>query len=113
MSAIKKQDITINQGTTFKMDVECLGVQDEVISLTGYTARAHIRQGYADFYADAYPFIVNITPITGTISLTMSASTTQGLDFSKGLWDLELINPDGEVVRLLEGTVRISKEVTR
>jgi hypothetical protein len=48
----------------------------------------------------------------GRVDLTITAAQTAALS-SSGVWDLELVGPGNEVVRLVEGKVRLSQEVTR
>jgi hypothetical protein len=84
--------------------------------LTGYTARAQIRK------AKRTPtFFIELTTenggivlggALGTIDLYISATDTAALNFTTGVWDLEL-EKNGVVERLLEGIVTLSKEVTR
>lgn len=110
----KKQNLIIEQGSTFEMDIVCKDVNGQVVSLAGYSAKAQVRAGYADFYADAVAvFTCTIFANTGTIRIELTDSQTQALDFNKGLWDLEIIFPNNKVYRLLEGQVKISREVTR
>lgn len=47
-----------------------------------------------------------------TITLTIDAVTTAAIDFSSGVYDLELIS-GAVVTKLLEGSITISEEVTR
>lgn len=49
----------------------------------------------------------------GTIDVRISAQETSAYAWKNGVWDLELIAPDGTVTRLLEGGVSVSPEVTR
>ena len=110
----KKFNLTIEQGTTFKLKVVCRDINRNEVSLEGYTARAQVRSNYADFEPNTYAvFTCEIDALTGTINLTLGESQTQLLNFDKGVWDLELVSSENEVDRLLEGVVRISREVTR
>ena len=47
-----------------------------------------------------------------TISLTIDATTTAGLAWTKGVYDLEVVSGSGVVTALLSGTITVSKEVT-
>jgi hypothetical protein len=49
----------------------------------------------------------------GTIDLFISATDTAGFAWESGVYDIELIQPNGEVQRKIEGAVVVSPEVTR
>jgi hypothetical protein len=50
---------------------------------------------------------------SGSIGLFISAATSSNLSFTEGVYDIELQSNGGIVTRLLEGLVKLSKEVTR
>jgi hypothetical protein len=81
-----------------------------------------IRPDFADLTTTVYTTISSsiagdgtglyITPESGSIDVLMSAQVTEDFNFDTGVYDLELYS--GSVVeRLLEGKVKISREVTR
>ena len=85
--------------------------------LTGWTARMDIRDAIDDTAtlvslnsADG-DIVIDLT--TAKITITIDADVTQALDFTDGVYDLELIDGDGAVTRLLYGDVALIKEVTR
>ena len=51
--------------------------------------------------------------LAGTITVVISKERTANVDWSSGVYDLELTNAGGGTIRLIEGTVEMSKEVTR
>jgi hypothetical protein len=88
------------------------------VSLAGYTARMMIRETVES--ADA---LVSLTSSAGialddtnhTITITISAADTAALDFTTGVYDLELVSGGSPAVvtRLLSGNVVVDPEVTR
>jgi hypothetical protein len=56
---------------------------------------------------------ISINTTDGRVTFTIDTATTEGLDFTEGVYDLELVDPSGEATRLLEGVVTLNKEVTR
>lgn len=111
-------DLTIYQGATFRRTVVWLtGEPPTPVDLTGYTARMQIRRKLKD-----RDFVIELTTENGRISITrpdeglinllISATDTAALSILSGVYDLEL-EYDDEVVRLIEGAVTISPEVTR
>lgn len=120
-------NITLEQGTTFYrlIDVMEPTVLDpdvyEAFNLTGYTARMQIRRTI-----DSPTAMVSLTSPTvsgngitvmdganNAISINITDATTSLVD-SSGLYDLEIIKTStGQVSRLLQGTVTLSREVTK
>ena len=120
-------NITLEQGTTFYrlIDVMEPTVLDpdvyEAFNLTGYTARMQIRRTI-----DSDTPMVSLTSPTvsgngitvmdganNAISINITDTTTSLVD-SSGLYDLEIIKTStGQVSRLLQGTVTLSREVTK
>ena len=109
-------NIRIDQGATF--DRTFVWKSNNVAKdLTGYIARIQIRETpdaasplYNKTQADAD---ITITAATGTIEWNISATDTAALDFDRALWALEMEDGSGNVTRLLEGNVRLSKEVVK
>ena len=50
---------------------------------------------------------------TGRVDLHFPPSATTALTTKSALYDLELVDPDGEVYCLLEGTVTIDPNITQ
>lgn len=104
--------IRIEQGATWK---PVLTLQDT--DLTGYSARMQIR---ADVDSDVVLLElttsdghITIDGPAGQITLQLTDVETTALDWTTGVYDLELIAPGGDVQRLLKGIVEVDPEVTR
>lgn len=87
-----------------------------VVNVTGYSARMQIREQMDS----ASPLISLISPgditiggVDGLITVKISAAATAAITADKGVFDLELIAPNGNVRRLLQGVVIFRKNVTR
>jgi len=84
--------------------------------LTGYTARMQIREDIDDateILELLSPTDINISIADARITVTIADTVTETFDFEEAVYDLELESSTGETTRLLEGTVTLSKEVTR
>lgn len=113
-----KYNLRIYCGSTFNKVIAWKDESNNLINLTGWTARLQMRSSIA---ADT-PFMtlttenggITLGGAAGTISLMIVASATSALAIVEGVYDLQMIAPDGvTVTRLLEGFVFISPEVTR
>ena len=49
----------------------------------------------------------------GTVNVFIAAATTASFNPITYVYDLELVSPDGKVTRIVEGTFRVTPEVTR
>ena len=52
-------------------------------------------------------------PTQGKISLTLPASTTNGMKFGRYVYDVEITSSGGTVSRVIEGQVEVMPGVTR
>jgi hypothetical protein len=105
-------DIYIEQGSTYTLDVEVGG-----IDLSTYLGRGQIRQ-----YANSTDILASFTVAIAlnTINISLTATQTALLPATGplynntyvGTYDIELYNGTN-VIRILNGVVRISPEVTK
>jgi len=111
----------IEQGVDFSKTFTWKDSAGVAINIAGYTIRMMARNDYGD----ATPVITlsTVTPpggiaivgdgSAGQFTITMTAATTAGYNFSILKYDLEAVSGAGVVTRLLEGTITLSKEVTK
>lgn len=112
-------DLTIEQGSTFTYELCWRGGDGAVKDLTdGWSARLQARQNTAStetlisLTSEESGGIV-LDDANPNIVLTISADDTAELDFTQGVYDLELEDENGAVTRLLRGKLYLSREVTR
>lgn len=113
----QKHDLYIFKGATFDYLFIWKDEAGALVNLTGYTARMHMREKI-ESTAPFMSFTTSDSSIVlggaaGTIKLKASAAATSAVTVKQGVYDLELVAPNGDVVRFLEGLVIISDEVTR
>jgi hypothetical protein len=121
-----KYNLDIWQGATFALTITVKDANANVQNLTGYTARMQIRTSYAAGAATESLTTSNgeitITAAEGNVALELAATRTANIavDYNNGkppkstyVYDLELIDGDGKVSKLLYGDVNVYGEVTR
>ena len=118
--AAGKLDLLIEQGATFRHQLQVKqgsGASAPAANLAGYTARMQIRPE-----VDSTTILISlttensritITPLTGLLDLFISATDTAALSFDVAAYDVEIVSTGGEVTRLVQGKVKLSREVTR
>jgi|TARA_E500000305_G_scaffold34888_1_gene26509 hypothetical protein len=125
--AAGKYTFIIEQGATTDFEVVWKDGAGTPINLSSYQARMQIRSGYgssATLYAnlssslDADGTGLNLSgsnglnPLSsGSIGIFISAASSSNFTFGEARYDLEMVS-GSYVTRLLEGKVKLSKEVT-
>jgi hypothetical protein len=121
-----KYNLTMWQGSTFGLAITVRDANNEVQNLTSYTARMQMRQSYTSGSVTETLTSANgeitITAATGNVALELAAARTANItvDMENGkppksmfVYDLELIDGNGKVSKLLYGDVTVYGEVTR
>ena len=117
----------IEQGATTDFQVDWTDSNGSKVDLTNYTARMQIRSNYGSsgtLYATLSSTLnsdgtgLNLSgsnsdypPTSGSIGIFISAATSSNFDFSEALYDLEMVS-GSYVTRLLQGKIKLSREVT-
>lgn len=85
--------------------------------ITGFTARMQIREKW-----HSLDFIEELTTENGgivltvedaSIEITLLPAVTALYTFRQAVYDIEMIDPNGSITRIIEGTITLSKEVTK
>ena len=115
----------IEQGATVNISLAYKDSNNVAVDLTGYNARMKIRSDYADASPTTYFALssslaadgtgITLGGVSGTVGIFISATSTSVVSFDTAYYDLELITGSANpiVTRLIQGTVKLSKEVTR
>lgn len=105
------------QGTSLVKSIVWNDGTGAPVNLTGYTAKMQVREtaDSEDVLLELSTALGNIqlTPLTGKVTLTFSPDDTSGAYWTKGKYDLELTSGSGFVTRLIQGKFTLSKEITR
>ena len=126
--AAAKYSFTIEQGATLDFQIDWTDDSGSAIDLTGMHARMQVRPSVessevflnlSSSLSDSCGTGLNLsgsngtTPLSsGSIGVYISAHSSSLLTFGEAYYDLEVVS-GCEVYRLLEGKVRLSKNVTR
>lgn len=124
-----RYSFTIEQGATLDFELAYKDSSNNPIDLTGYQGRMQIRPSVgsdtvyitlsSSLDSDGTGLNFNGSdglnpPTSGTIGIFISANSSSLLDFNEASYDLELATGSQYpiVTRLLEGNVKLSKNVT-
>jgi hypothetical protein len=121
-------NMTCQQGSTFRRSIEIeqpdlaadpTGNTFIPFDLSGYSARMQVRRTI-----DSANFLLELSTQNGALTINpsgtapnqiyidVSASVTASVNTS-GVYDIEIVNPDGTITRVLQGVFNLSPEVTR
>tara|TARA_Y100000385_G_scaffold113386_1_gene117645 strand:+ start:1526 stop:1909 length:384 start_codon:yes stop_codon:yes gene_type:complete len=125
--AAGKYSFIIEQGATTDFEIIWKDAEGSRSDLTGYHARMQIRSDYganSTLYASLSSSLkadgtgLNLSgslgnnPLSsGSIGIFISAASSSAFDFKEAKYDLEVVS-GSYVTRLLEGRIKLSKEVT-
>ncbi|MEO3860112.1 hypothetical protein [Acrocarpospora sp. B8E8] len=105
----------IDQGATLRRILVWKKEDGTPVDLTDYTARMEIRDqagGVLLYRLDTDNGGLTLGGEAGTITLHIPAATSTPWAWRAGVYDLELIAPNGDVVRLIQGGLQVVPEVT-
>jgi hypothetical protein len=108
----QKGDLLIYQGDDYAATVLVShdGIPPDQV-LLNYTAKAQIRNGFADDFSTV---IVEIQTLVQTPYVNLSIPKAQTLNLMGDyLWDLQVIDSSGVVTTILYGNATVLQEVTR
>ena len=108
MAAVK--NIVIDQGTTFSLSLGLSNDDGSEKDLSDYTVSSQMRKSY---YTNTYTsFTTDKVNLTGEVIISLTAEQTSALKAGRYVYDIE-ISSSTETVRVLEGIVTVTPEVTR
>lgn len=112
-----RYDFKLNQGADTALPIVLKDCKGTAIDLSGYTVAMQIRRFKAS--TDAIDTLgtddgrIVMEPADGKFTLTFPHQITEAYPVAKLVYDIEITSGDGEITRVLEGSVTVSGEVTR
>lgn len=138
-----RYDIYADQGSTFKIHLQYNYSGGTGIDLSNFTGAMQVRRSYKDpdvilfltengvtgggitgeFTAGmdgvlgvggiSFNTAIDGTGKTGGMLIKIDSNTMKNAPYGKHFYDFEIINNVGEIMRLIEGTFEISREITK
>jgi len=106
-----KTNIVIDQGSDYEVTVNVKDANNSPVALTGFTGAAQMRKHYTSL--TSYSFGVAITANTGEVTLSMAANISNYISPGRYVYDCELTSSSNTKLRIVEGIVTITPQVTR
>jgi len=103
-------NIVIDQGTTYSFTFNLTNADGSAKDLSSYTIAAQLRKSY--YTSTATDFTTDTVDADGEITISLTATQTANLKAGRYVYDIE-IDDGTETLRILEGIVTVTPEVTR
>jgi len=113
--ATATRNLIINKGTTFKLSF-VLTLDGNLADLSGYSVRSSIKSNYSDttdlVYLSSGNGLITINNSTSSIDLYIPEKITRRINVPVGVYDIEIINSNGDTTRVVQGTITFSEQVS-
>jgi len=106
-----KQNLYVDQGTSFSKSFIVTNSNTTLANLTGYTGRAQFRKEYTS--SDYTNFTVTVTPNNSAVTISLAANVSSEIEAGRYVYDVEIESNTGIVTRVVEGFLVFTPEVTR
>jgi hypothetical protein len=104
-------DFTIDQGATFTTTIELTDQNDVEFDLELYTGSGQIRKNYESNTYTA--FTVTLDDANAEMTISLTPEQTANLKAGRYVYDVEFVDDLNNVIRVIEGVVTVSPQVTR
>lgn len=107
-------ELYIDQGTTFN---NIINLTDDLtnasINASGYSVTSQMRRSYYSANATANISCSITNPANGEITMSMTSGETANIKAGRYVFDVKVIDPTNSVLRILEGTITVTPQVTK
>lgn len=108
-----KYDFDLAQGATFNRTLVIKDSTGTALDLTGNSLAGQIRTSvHSSTVAGTFDFVI-VDAGGGTISMKMTSANTTLVPAQQCVYDVELTQANGDIIRILAGYVNVLANVTR
>ena len=104
------ENLVIDQGQTFTFTLTLSNADGTAKDLSDYTVASQMRKSY--YTSTATDFTTAQVNNTGEITISLTAAQTSNIKAGRYVYDIEIAS-SSETLRVLEGIVTVTPEVTR
>lgn len=104
--------LDIDQGSDFLAHMELENNDGTPIDLTGFAVYSQFRKSYGSVVAYNFDTQIADAP-NGAITLAYSGVSSSATKPGRYLYDVEILGPLGSKLRVVQGIVTISAEITK
>jgi len=108
-----KLDLKMEQGVTFLKTLVLKDALGAYININLCIFRGQIRESFASSTFVPFAFTI-VNGAAGAVTMALTDAQTSTLKAGpKYVYDVEMVDASGSVTRIMQGTIKISPEVTR
>lgn len=116
--AVAKQNLTVYQGADYRKVLTFKDESQNLMDLTGYTFRGQVKVAYSDSLPTlTIAFTLRDQTLEqGKVDMLIAAADTSALSIAKKakyIYDVEMLDTNGKITRILEGEIALHPEVTK
>jgi predicted SpoU family rRNA methylase len=104
-------NLVIDQGSDFEVTFPVLK-DGQPQDLAGWSARSQVRHLVTDAVV-LHDFADELSLVESDVQLAVPAEVSTAWAWRLAVYDIEIVDPTGDVTRLVEGQVIVRPEVTR
>jgi hypothetical protein len=109
-------ELTIDQGSTFSTTIELTNDDNTPINLSFATANTFSSQIRKSYYSTNPTANISVTvdnAANGVVRLSIDSANTANIKPGRYLYDLKMVNEANTTIRIVEGIITISPQVSR
>lgn len=107
-------ELYLDQGADFNNVINLSDdTNNQTVNILGYTVRSQMRRSYYSVNPSANISCTITDAHNGEITMSLSANQTSIIKAGRYLFDLETVDTNGVVNRVLEGIITVTPGVTR
>lgn len=106
-------ELNLDQGTTFETTLDLTGDDGTPIDVDGYTFESQIRKSYYSTNPAANLTVEIVNAASGNVKISLDSANTANIKAGRYLYDVKMTTDLGVTVRVVEGIITISPQVSR
>ena len=106
-------DLFVDQGTDFYTNMDLTNDDGTPMGVAGYTFTGQIRKSYYSKNPTANLVITVVNSTTGNLSITMNSAVTSNISPGRYVYDIKMSDTSNVTVRIMEGIVTVTPQVSR
>lgn len=106
-------DLFVDQGTDYQTNMDLTNDDGTPMSVTGYTFTGQMRKSHYSKNPTANLIVTVVNGPNGNLSITMNSEVTSNISPGRYLYDIKMIDTSDVTIRIMEGIVTVTPQVTR
>lgn len=105
-------NLFVDAGSSYSNIITVTATNGQPLDLTGYTVASQMRKSYQS--STAFNFNASIYQAeSGKVRLQLTPSQSEVIPAGRWLYDVEITSPTGNKLRVVEGIVTVTPQITQ